>query len=66
MVRLFLAEMPEEDRNLIRLKYHEELKYHEISARTGISIGHVGYKLHHLLKGLADALRRAGVEGSQG
>ena len=66
MVCFFLAEMPDEDRNLIRLKYHEALKYHEISARTGISIGNVGYKLHHLLKGLADALRRAGVEGSQG
>jgi RNA polymerase sigma factor (sigma-70 family) len=66
MVRMFLAEMAPEDRDLIRLKYHDDLKYHEISARTGISVGNVGYKLHHLLKGLADALRHAGVEGSRG
>ena len=66
MVRMLIAEMPEEERELIRLKYHEDLKYHEISKRTGLSVGNVGYKLHHLLKNLADALRHAGVEGSQG
>jgi RNA polymerase sigma factor (sigma-70 family) len=65
-VRLLLAELPEEDRDLIRLKYHENLKYHEIGRRTGISTGTVGYKLHCLLKGLADALRHAGIEGSRG
>lgn len=65
MVRLLLAELPEEDRNLIRLKYHEDLKYRDISQRTGISVGNVGYRLHHLMKGLADALRRAGIEGSR-
>ena len=66
MVRMLIAEMPEEERELIRLKYHEDLKYHEISQRTGLSAGNVGYKLHHLLKKLAEALRLAGVEGSRG
>lgn len=66
LVRLFLAEMGDEDRQLIRLKYHEDLKYHEIGQRTGLNAGTVGYKLHHLLKGLADALKRAGIEGSRG
>ncbi len=66
MVRMFLAELPEEDRDLIRFKYHDDLKYHEISRRTGMNTGTVGYKLHHLLKGLADALRNAGIEGSRG
>jgi len=65
LVRLHLAELPEEDRRLLRLKYNDNLKYREISQRTGISVGNVGYRLHHLLKGLADTLRRAGVEGSQ-
>lgn len=65
-VRLLLAEFSDEDRELIRLKYHHNLKYREISQRTGMSIGNVGYKLHHLLKGLADALRRSGIEGSTG
>ena len=65
-VRLLLAEMPAEDRDLIRLKYHDELRYEDISKRTGLSVGNVGYRLHHLLKGLADNLRRAGIEGSRG
>lgn len=66
IVRMLVAEMPEEERELIRMKYHEDLKYHEISQRTGLSVGNVGYKLHHLLRKLADALRHAGVEGSRG
>ena len=66
MMRLLLAEMPDEDRRLIQLKYHDELKYQEISQRTGLSVGNVGYRLHHLLKGLANNLRSAGIEGSRG
>ncbi|HEY8991674.1 MAG TPA: RNA polymerase sigma factor [Luteolibacter sp.] len=66
LVRLFLAELPEEDRGLIQLKYHEDLKYHEIAGRTGLNAGTVGYKLHHLLKRLADSLKHAGIEGSRG
>lgn len=66
LVRLLLAEMPPEDRDLIQLKYHDDLKYQEISRRTGLSVGNVGYRLHHLLKELADNLRQAGIEGSQG
>ena len=65
-VRTLLAELPAEDRDLIRLKYQENLKYQEIGQRTGLNAGHVGYKLHHLLKGLAAALRAAGVESSRG
>lgn len=66
MVRLLLAEMSDEDRDLVTLKYHDDLKYQEISKRTGLSVGNVGYRLHHVLKTLAEALRHAGIEGSQG
>ena len=66
MVRLLLADLPPEDQALIRMKYHEDLKYGQISERTGLGVGNVGYKLHHLLKGLADALLHAGIEGSRG
>lgn len=66
VVRMLIAELPKDEGELIRLKYHENLKYDEISRRTGLNVGTVGYKLHHLLKGLADSLRRAGVEGSNG
>jgi RNA polymerase sigma factor (sigma-70 family) len=65
-VRMLLAEMPDEDRSLITLKYNEGLKYEEISRRTGLSVGNVGFRLHHALKRLLDGLRRAGIEGSEG
>jgi RNA polymerase sigma factor (sigma-70 family) len=65
-VRMLMAELPEADRELIRFKYHEELKYQEISKRTGLSVGNVGFRLHHLMKGLLDGLQRAGIEGSEG
>ena len=66
VVRLLMAEMPEDDRELVRLKYLEGLKYQDIARRTGLSVGNVGYRLHHLLKTLADGLRRAGIDGSRG
>ena len=69
MARAYLAvraEVPAEDRELIQLKYLDNLKYQEISRRTGLSVGNVGYRLHHLLKTLADDLRRSGIDGSQG
>jgi len=66
LVRMLLAELPDEDRQLIRLKYNENLKYQEIGQRTGLNAGNVGYRLHHLLKSLADSLRHAGVESSHG
>jgi RNA polymerase sigma factor (sigma-70 family) len=65
MVKMLVAELTDEDRNLIQLKYIEDLKYQAISQRTGLSVGNVGYRLHHLLKSLADSLRRAGIEGSR-
>jgi len=46
-------------RELIQLKFNEELSYKEISARTGLSTGNVGYLLHHALK---SHRRRAGKE----
>jgi RNA polymerase sigma factor (sigma-70 family) len=65
-VRMLLAEMPDEDRKLITLKYSDGLKYEEISRRTGLSVGNVGFRLHHVLRRLLDGLQRAGIEGSEG
>ncbi|NNC90137.1 MAG: RNA polymerase sigma factor [Akkermansiaceae bacterium] len=64
LVHMLLDEMDERDRELIHLKYFEGLKYSNISERTGMSIGNVGYRLHHILRSLAESLRRAGVEGA--
>lgn len=65
-LQLLISELHEDDRKLITLKYNEGLKYDQISERTGLSIGNVGYKLHHALKNLADSLRRLGVESADG
>ncbi|NIP95533.1 MAG: sigma-70 family RNA polymerase sigma factor [Akkermansiaceae bacterium] len=66
LVHMFVGELDERDQLLVRLKYFEGLKYSQISQRTGMSVGNVGYRLHHILKDLADSLRRAGVEGAKG
>lgn len=66
MVRLLLTEIPAEDRELVLLKYHDDLKYQEISQRTGLSVSNVGYRLHHVLKMLGESLRRVGIERSRG
>jgi len=61
LVRLSLASLDERSRELVRLKFNEELSYKEISARTGLTTGHVGYLLHHALKAIGDELARNGV-----
>src|SRR6266550_1908871 len=53
LVRLGLEALDERSRELIRLKFTENLSYKEISARTGLKMGHVGYLLHHALKAMA-------------
>lgn len=65
-LRLLVAELDSSDRQLVMLKYHEDLKYDQISERTGISVGNIGYKLHHALKSLADSLRNLGIESAAG
>jgi RNA polymerase sigma-70 factor (ECF subfamily) len=61
LVRLCLETLDDRDRELIRLKFNEGLSYKDISARTGLTIGHVGYLLHHALKAVGDELAKNGV-----
>ena len=61
LVRLGLETLDERSRELVHLKFGENLSYKEISARTGLTVGHVGYLLHHALKALASELAKAGV-----
>ncbi len=63
-LRLILGELGETDRQLVQLKYFENLQYRDISKQTGLSIGNVGYRLHHILKGLADKLGQLGIDGT--
>jgi len=59
--RRSLATLDERSRHLIRLKFEENHSYRRISELTGISIGNVGYILHHALKQLAKDLKEKGV-----
>jgi RNA polymerase sigma factor (sigma-70 family) len=61
-LRQIVEELDETDRQLVKLKYFEGLKYRDISAQTGLSIGNVGYRLHHILKELAGKLRPLGID----
>jgi len=61
LVRLTLETLDARSRELIRLKFTEDLSYKEIGARTGLKAGHVGYLLHCALKEMADELAKNGV-----
>jgi RNA polymerase sigma factor (sigma-70 family) len=61
LVRLSVAALDQRSRDLVRLKFHENLSYKEISARMGLTVGHVGYLLHHAIKAIAGDLAKNGV-----
>lgn len=60
LVRLSLEALDSRSRELVRLKFTDGLSYKEMSARTGLTVGHVGYLLHHALKRIADEFSRVG------
>ena len=60
-VRLSVNALDERSRELIRLKFTEGLSYKEMSARTGLTVSHVGYLLHHALKAIEADLAKNGV-----
>jgi len=66
MLHMLVQELDERDREMLRLKYVEGMTYCQIGARIETSVGNVGWRMHHVLKNLADALRRSGVEGPRG
>jgi len=61
LVRLSLETLDERSRELVRLKFNDGLSYKEMSLRTGLSIGNVGYLLHHALKAVAGELAKNGM-----
>jgi RNA polymerase sigma-70 factor (ECF subfamily) len=61
LVRLSLDALEPRSRQVVRLKFNENLSYKEISERTGLSVGLIGYLLHHALKTVADELARNGM-----
>jgi RNA polymerase sigma-70 factor (ECF subfamily) len=61
LVRISLETLDARSRELVRLKFHDELSYKDIAARTGLTPGNVGFILHHALKTIAVELARTGV-----
>ncbi len=45
-----LARLPENQQEVVRLKFQEGLRYREISRVTGLSVSNVGFLLHTALK----------------
>ncbi len=64
LTRLVLDRLEKSDpraARLVRLKFNDSLSYKEIAERTGLTVGNVGYLLHHALKTLAVELASAGL-----
>lgn len=61
MIQMLVSEMEERDQSMVRMKYFQDLKYQEIADRLDMSVGNVGYRLHHLLKDLGERLRKSGI-----
>lgn len=61
LVRLSLRTLDERSREIVHLKFNEDLSYQQISERTGLTVGHVGYLLHHALKAIGAELSKSGM-----
>jgi RNA polymerase sigma-70 factor (ECF subfamily) len=61
LVRISLETLDPRSRELVKLKFNDELSYQEIAARTGLTKSNVGYILHHALKTIAAELAKTGV-----
>ncbi len=53
LVRLVLETLDARSRELIRLRFNEDLSYQEIATQMKLTVGNVGYLLHHALKAMA-------------
>jgi RNA polymerase sigma-70 factor (ECF subfamily) len=61
LAMLCLDRLAEDMRILVQMKFVEGLSYKEMATTTGMSIGNVGYKLHHAIKLLAGEMEREGA-----
>ena len=60
-----LDSLPEKQREVLRLKFQQELSYKEIAHVAEISIGHVGWLIHMGMKSLRARLVVDGAEGAE-
>lgn len=59
-VRKALARLPDDDRELLRLVYYEQLPTDELARRLGLTPGAVRVRKHRALRQLAELLREEG------
>lgn len=58
-----LGHLPDNQQEVIRLKFQNELSYREISEITGLSVSNVGFLLHVGIKRLRELMVRDAVTG---
>ena len=56
MVLRYLDRLPENQKTVILMKFRDGLSYQEISAKTGLSGGNVGFLIHTGLKRIRQLL----------
>jgi RNA polymerase sigma factor (sigma-70 family) len=61
LVRLVLETLDDRSKEVIRMRFDEDLSYIQIGERMGLKVGHVGYLLHHALKAMAVELGKMEV-----
>ncbi len=61
LVRLVLETLDERSKEIVRMRFDEDLSYGEIAGRLALKVGHVGYLLHHALKAMAVELEKTEV-----
>ena len=62
-VMRFLDRLPDNQREVIRLKFQQGLSYREISKTTGLSVSNVGFLLHMGLKRLRKLMNHLAENG---
>ena len=61
LVRLVMETLDDRSKEVVRMRFDEDLSYIEIGERMGLKVGHVGYLLHHALKSMAVELAKLEV-----
>jgi RNA polymerase sigma-70 factor (ECF subfamily) len=61
LARLQIERLEAREREVLLLRFEEDLSYRQISERTGLTISHVGYLLHQTLKAISGELEKAGI-----
>ena len=61
LVRLVVETLDDRSKEVIRMRFDEDLSYIEIGERLGLKVGHVGYLLHHALNAMAVELTKMEV-----